>query len=332
MPFALLAQIELLPEAAAWTKSMLLGGALAQFYTFSLVFVRMSGLLLVGPLLGQSAVPGQFRVLLAVACSFLITPTLANQSDRAFGHLDKDRDGRLTRSEVPAVLLAKFESINEEAGRPADFPILRSDWHTPFKAPQSLIAWSILAIRELSFGLVLGLGLSIVFSGLQLAGELIDQQTGIGLSGVFNPGLNIDSGVSGQALYLFGITVFLTMPPVAGHLLVVAALLETFQAIPVGEAFVTNSAIDLLSDLVHQSLMLGIQIAAPVLVAMALTGLTMGFLSHTVPQINVLNLGFPIRAMINILLLSLSLSGAAYLLMHLIPAVIERLRWSLFMP
>jgi flagellar biosynthesis protein FliR len=55
----------------------------------------------------------------------------------------------------------------------------------------------------------------------------------------------------------------------------------------------------------------------------------MGFLSHTVPQINVLNLGFPIRALINIFLLSLSLSGAAYLLMELIPAAIERLLLSL---
>jgi flagellar biosynthetic protein FliR len=326
---ALFAQGELLPDMEAWTQSLLLGGALAQFYAFSLVLVRMSGLLLVGPLLGQSAVPAQFRVLIAVTCAFLVTPSLSTQADRAFASLDRDRDGRLAREEVPGVLLAKFESINERIGHPKDFPILRSDWRYRFDAPQSLVAWGVLAVRELCFGLVLGLGMAIVFSGLQLAGELIDQQTGIGLSGVFNPGLNIDAGVSGQALYMFGITVFLTMPPVAGHLLVVSALLETFQAIPIGEGFVTPSAIDLLSALVHQSLVLGIQIAAPVLVAMAFTGLTMGFLSHTVPQINVLNLGFPIRAIMNVFILSLSLSGAAYLLMELLPAAIERLRLSL---
>lgn len=325
----LLAQGERLPEMAAWTRSMLVGGALAQFSMFSLVFVRMSGLLLVGPLLGQSAVPAQIRILIAITCSFLITPSLSHQADRAFANLDRNRDGRLVKEEVPDVLLAKYESINDRMGKPKDFPILRGDWRYTFEAPQSLVAWGLLAVRELCFGLVLGLGLSIVFSGLELAGELIDQQTGIGLSGVFNPGMNIDSGVTGQALYLFGIMVFLTMTPVAGHLLVVSALLDTFQAIPIGEGFVTASSIDLLSDLVHQSLVLGIQIAAPILVAMAFTGLTMGFLSHTVPQINVLNLGFPIRAMINIFLLSLSLSGAAYLLMELIPAAIERLRLSL---
>ncbi len=115
----------------------------------------------------------------------------------------------------------------------------------------------------------------------------------------------------------------------SGHLLVVSALLDTFQAIPVGDAAITPSAVNLISDLVHQSLVLGVQISAPVLVAMSFTSLTMGFLSHTVPQINVLNLGFPIRAIINTLILSLSLSGAAYLLMELIPAVIERLQFSM---
>jgi hypothetical protein len=43
----------------------------------------------------------------------------------------------------------------------------------------------------------------------------------------------------------------------------------------------------------------------------------------------VLNLGFPIRALINLFILSLSLSGAAYLLIELIPAAIDRLQWSL---
>jgi flagellar biosynthetic protein FliR len=308
---------------------MLLSAAVAQFYTFSLVLVRISGLFLVGPLLGQSAVPAQIRVLIAITCSFLITPALPNQAARAFARFDQNQDHRLAPEEVPEILQARFESLNEQMGKPKDFPISRSEWRYHFEAPQSLIAWSVLAIRELSFGFVLGLGMSIVFSGLQLAGELIDQQTGIGLSGVFNPGFDMDSGVSGQVLYLLGMMVFLTMPPMPGHLLVVSALLDTFQAIPIGEAWVTPSAVDLISDLVHQSLVLGIQVAAPVLVAMSFTALTMGFLSHTVPQINVLNLGFPIRALINLFILSLSLSGAAYLLIELIPAAIDRLQWSL---
>ena len=303
---------DLWPDFIALSQSQLLSAALGQFYIFSLVFVRISGLMLVGPLLGQSAVPAQVRILIVMACAFLVTPALPNQAQRAFAEFDQNRNGRLTKAEVPEALHFRFDRLNQELGKPKDVPITRSEWRYRFEAPHSLLGWGVLAVRELSFGFVLGLGLSIVFSGLQLAGELIDQQTGIGLSGIFNPGFGVDAGLSGQALYLFGMMVFLTMPPVPGHLLVVSALLDTFQAIPVGEAWISSPAADLISDLVHQSLVLGIQVAAPVLVAMSFTALTMGFLSHTVPQINVLNLGFPIRALINLFILSLSLSGTAH--------------------
>ncbi len=317
------------PDFVAVGQSQLLNAALAQFYIFSLVFVRISGLMLVGPLLGQSAVPTQVRVLIVMTCSFLVTPALPNQAQRAFAKFDQNRDGRLTKAEVPESMHERFEDINGRLEKPKDFPITQSEWRYRFDAPQSLLGWGVLAVRELSFGFVLGLGLSIVFSGLQLAGELIDQQTGIGLSGIFNPGFGVNAGLSGQALYLFGMMVFLTMPPVSGHLLVVSALLDTFQAIPVGDAWISQSAAGLISNLVHQSLVLGIQVAAPVLAAMSFTALTMGFLSHTVPQINVLNLGFPIRALINIFILSLSLSGTAHLLINLLPVVIERLELAL---
>lgn len=318
-----------MPDVAAWSQSKLLSLGVAQFYTFSLVFVRISGLMLIGPLLGQSAIPPQIRILLILTCALLVTPTLPNQAQRAFAQLDQNHDGRLMKEEVPEILRVRFETVNSELGKPKGLPITRSEWSYRFEAPQSLLAWAIAGIRELSFGFVLGLGLSIVFSGLQLAGELIDQQTGIGLSGVFNPGFDMSAGVSGQALYLFGVIVFLTMPPISGHLLVISALLDTFQAVPLGEAWVGQSAVDLMSDLVHQSLVLGIQVAAPVLAAMAFTALTMGFLSHTVPQINVLNLGFPVRAIINICILSLSLTGTAYLLIELIPVTIQQLKFQL---
>ena len=168
------------PDFVAVGQSQLLSAALAQFSIFSLVVVRMSGLMLVGPLLGQSAVPAQVRVLIVMTCSFLITPALPNQAQRAFAEFDQNRDGRLTKAEVPESLHHRFEDLNQQLEKPKDFPITQSEWRYRFEAPQSLLGWGVLAVRELSFGFVLGLGLSIVFSGLQLAGELIDQQTGIG--------------------------------------------------------------------------------------------------------------------------------------------------------
>jgi flagellar biosynthetic protein FliR len=153
----------------------------------------------------------------------------------------------------------------------------------------------------------------------------MDQQSGTLLGEVVNPGLDTSGSMTGQLLYLLAVTAFLTLTPVGGHLLMVSGLVETFQTLPVGEAWISTPAIELLRDLVHQSLVLGIQVAAPLLAAMSLVALTMGFLGHTVPQINVLVVGFPVRALVSLLILGLTISGAARAAVDLVPAVIDRL-------
>ena len=135
--------------------------------------------------------------------------------------------------------------------------------------------------------------------------------------------------VSSRTLFLLGITVFLVMEPVGGHLLMISALVETFQTLPVGEAFVAVSAVDFARDLVHQSFVVAVGIVAPMLAAMSLVALTMGFLGHSVPQVNVLVIGFAVRAMVNLLILSLTLSGAAKAVVDVVPAVIDQMRFLL---
>ncbi|MEX0718884.1 MAG: flagellar biosynthetic protein FliR, partial [Planctomycetaceae bacterium] len=307
----------------------LFDAAMAQFHAFTLVLVRMSGLMTVGPLFGQSIVPANARVLLVLAMALLITPTLAGQTSAGFRKLDIDGDGRLTRGEVPEPLLDRYDAAFAHTGRLVDDGLAKHEFFRRLALPRTLVEYAMLAIGEFALGLVLGLGVFTVLSGFQLAGEMIDQQTGIGLGEVFNPGMDTNTSITGQFLYLLGVTAFLLIEPFGGHLLMVSALVETFQTLPAGEAFVSFGAIDLLRDLVHQSLVIAVQVAAPALAAMSLIALTTGFLGHTVPQINVLVIGFPIRALANLGVLALSLSGAARIAVDALPAAIDALREAL---
>jgi flagellar biosynthetic protein FliR len=185
------------------------------------------------------------------------------------------------------------------------------------------------AAGEFALGLILGIGVLTILSGMQLAGEMIDQQTGLSLGEIANPALEINGSVTGQFLFMLSVTVLLVLEPAGYHLMMTRALVETFQTLPVGDAFVDASAIDLLSSLVHESLVLGVQVAAPLLATMSMVGLTLGFLGYTVPQINVLVVGFPVRAIINLLILTVTLSGMARVVIDLIPNVIDRLQHAL---
>jgi flagellar biosynthetic protein FliR len=302
---------------------LVMQGALTQFYAFTLVLVRLSGLMIVGPIFGQKLVPGNLRVLLVLTLAFLITPSIHDQSRLLFDRLDVNRDGRLTAEEIPEAFQARFELSRKAAGKGEADGLTRSEFQGVLRPPRTILDYGRAAICELFLGFALGLGMFTILTGLLLAGDMIDQQTGLSLGQIADPSLNITGSVTGQFLFQFGVTVLLVMQPTGYHLTMVSALVSTFQSLPLGEAFVSLPTIDLLRDLVHQSLVLGVQIAAPLLAAMSLVALTMGFLGHSVPQVNVLVVGFPIRAAVSILVLTASLSGIARTVVDLVPATID---------
>ena len=308
---------------------VLLGQLLTGFYTFTLVLLRMAGLMTIGPLFGQSLVPVNVRILLVVTLSILITPALRGQARIGFQRLDADQNGRLTRDEFPEQFHDRFDRLLRAAGKNTDPTaegfLTIDEFHQTPQIPSTVIDYAWVGVAEFALGLVLGLGVLTILSGLQLAGQLIDQQTGISLGEIANPGLDMNGSVTGTMLFLLGVTLLLVIKPIGGHLMMVSSLVETFQTLPVGEAVVSASSVELLRDLVHESLVLGVQVAAPMLAVMSLVALTMGFLGHTVPQINVLVVGFPIRVLLSLGILTFSLSGAGRMVVDTIPDVIDRL-------
>ncbi|MBA3313075.1 MAG: flagellar biosynthetic protein FliR [Planctomycetaceae bacterium] len=320
----------LAPFTAEPAGRMLLGWGISQFMTFTLVMLRIAGLMTIGPLYGNRTIPMRAKALLAMSVAALLTPTLPYVASVGFTRLDLNGDGRIERSEVPEPLSERFERRLADVGRTSAGWLHPSEWPALPRLPGNIADFAKIAATEFSLGLALGLGVATLLSGLQFAGEMIDQQTGIALSEVFNPGFEeLDGSVTGRFLFLFGTIAFLTMPPLDGHLVLMSAIVETFQTMPVAEASLTEPTIDLLSELVHVSLVLALQVAAPILATMSLVALSMGFLGHTVPQVNVFINGFPIRAAINLGVLALTFSGAAAAVVEALTVGIDGLRHSL---
>ncbi len=287
----------------------LLQEAIGQFHVFTLVLLRISGLMTVGPVFSQPAVPWNVRVLLVVAVSLLVTPATAPLARQGFQQLDADHDGRLTIDELPAALRGRFADRMQSAPDGTSF-VSQADFATLSAAVPTLgVDYVAVLAREFALGFALGLGVMIILSALELAGQLIDQQTGTALGEIFNPGLGSTSSPSGQLLFLLGTAVLLVMPPWDGHLRLFASLLDTFRVLPPGAAVLTDDGLALLQALFGQSLVLALKVAAPTLAAMSLVALTMGFLGHTVPQINILVVGFPVRIVLGLGILLLTLSG-----------------------
>jgi flagellar biosynthetic protein FliR len=308
---------------------LLLEAAMSWFMVFVLVLVRLSGLMMIGPFFGHTAIPLRIRVLLAFSLALLVTPALWQAQERGFQQLDVNHDGQLSAAETPRMVLERKQEVMQQRDLPGEPTIRLSEFRRAQRIPSTLFDLLWVSATELMIGLLLGFGVLIVLSGLQLAGETFDQQAGTAMSEIFNPAMGTNSSPTGQLFVLMGTTALLVMLPFDGHLMMLTSLLKTFEVIPLGLAWIDVSTLDLMRHLMSQSLVIAIQIAAPLLAAMALLSVAMGFLGYTVPQINVLVLGFPIRAMLSLSILLVTLSGASEAIVDLFPTMLDQITESL---
>ncbi len=174
---------------------------------------------------------------------------------------------------------------------------------------ENTVAYGRLLANEALVGLLLGLGINILFSGIQVAGQLVSQMSGLSLAEVFNPAFDEEESVFSQLFYFLTMAVFVA---VGGHRIVTEALLETFAAAPPGHAALGTNFVDVLASILAQSFTLGIRAAAPMLVALLLSNLVLGLISRTLPQINVIVVGFGLNSLLAMGVLFLSIGAAAW--------------------
>ena len=157
--------------------------------------------------------------------------------------------------------------------------------------PDTAVPFAALAVGELIIGVLIGFVMTLLFAAVQVAGQIIDLQTGFGIMNVFNPAMETQFPIFGFFLFIIAVLYLLVF---GGHRLMLWALCSTYQSIPVG-GFVARPELLLEMSRWGQTMFLnGLMIAAPVAAAMLLAYVTMGLLGRVVPQIHLFVVGFPV--------------------------------------
>jgi flagellar biosynthetic protein FliR len=179
----------------------------------------------------------------------------------------------------------------------AIYPLIASEAAAGQGLSLSLLSLAPLIGIELLIGLVIGFLGSLPFVAVQTGGLLVGQQMGLGFAQFFNPAMNDEADVMGQMLFFMALGGFLL---IGGHESMLLAVLDSFHHIPLGGLRPDGELIALVNGLLLSSLELALRIAAPLLALVFLESLAMGFIAKTVPQLNILSLGFPIRILIGL--------------------------------
>jgi flagellar biosynthesis protein FliR len=150
-------------------------------------------------------------------------------------------------------------------------------------------------LGELSVGLVFGLALSLLFEALEMAGQVMGFQFSFSLVNALDPSAPQQISLMGQ---MFGLLGTLTVIAAGLDRTMLAALLRTFVAAPVGTVALRARTGLALVPMAAGIFAAALQLAAPVLAATLLAELAVALAGKLAPQLPVMAIDIPAKTLV----------------------------------
>jgi flagellar biosynthetic protein FliR len=153
-------------------------------------------------------------------------------------------------------------------------------------------------VQQLIIGVSLGFAVRIVFAAIEFAGEIVGLQMGLNFAGFFDPATG---GQTTAMSRFFGVSVSWLFIVINGHLLLIAAVVQSFDAFPVSaEPFAFLRAVQP-QVWGAEVFRLGLWIALPMIGILLFTNLVLGVISRVAQQMNIFSIGFPITVAVGLI-------------------------------
>lgn len=191
------------------------------------------------------------------------------------------------------VALAFFVALAMQASLP-DMPVVG------FSDPQVLGV----IVQQVGIGLAIGFAVRVVFTAVELAGEVVGFQMGLNFAAFFDPAIGAQSSTVARFFRQMTSMLFLAMN---GHLMVLMAVNKSFQAFPVDQNFLESLAQMKLQRLGADLFASALWIALPMVGMLMFANLALGIVSRVAPQMNIFAVGFPITLAVGLIGIAVTL-------------------------
>jgi flagellar biosynthetic protein FliR len=173
----------------------------------------------------------------------------------------------------------------------------------------SLFELAPLMLSELLIGITIGFLAGLPIIALDMAGFLMGHQMGMGLARVYNPDMGVDTDVISQILMFLGIATFIALGGLEASF---SAMVSTFSRVPVGGFDVDRMPLETIVGVIASGVELAIRVALPVLCIVFMLLIGLGFVMKTMPQINVLSVGFSIKILFGLGILAAAIAAVQH--------------------
>ena len=188
----------------------------------------------------------------------------------------------LNRKEIPAIVKLSFSII---------FTILLVSVLKP-TMPHGGVSLTYSVLINFVFGALIGYIANCILIAIEAGGDMINMQMGLSSAMVLDPTSQAQISILGKFIGLLGLIIFIN---IGGIYWLFNAFLRSFEIFPVYAVSIPLDKIvniQYIITITSNVLYIGLQIAAPVLLATLGQDIILGIISKTAPQINVFQLSF----------------------------------------
>lgn len=166
----------------------------------------------------------------------------------------------------------------------------------------NVIGYSVLLLKELAIGYVLGAIFNFFANAVIFAGSVIDYQMGLSMANIYDAQSNASLSLSATLLNILLMVCFLTTD---AHLVVLRIFLTSAEIVPYGSIHLGPEVASAALHLFAQFMSLILRIAMPMLAVQLFVESGVGILMKTIPQINIFVVNIQAKILVGLLILVL---------------------------
>jgi flagellar biosynthetic protein FliR len=184
---------------------------------------------------------------------------------------------------------------------------------TPRELPTGMYDLTGIMVTEFAAGLIMGLAVSWIVDIVAFAGQLMDTQMGFSFVQLLDPVSAHPVSISGSLLTQLTL-IFIFVSNL--HHQMILAVVASYRILPIGQALPMKPELILTS--MGQILVRGFQLAFPVMLTLFLVDVLEGVSGKFMPQLQLIQLSFPIKIAVGLTMLGIVLREFPYWLQPLL--------------
>ena len=169
----------------------------------------------------------------------------------------------------------------------------------------------IAILSESLFGLAIGIILQLAFNVITFAGGIISFMMGFSIATAIDPANGVSMPIISQFLSLMALMVLFSIDM---HHWILLFVDDSLRNIPLGGFLMTEDLFNYIIKAASNMFIVGFMIAFPIIALSWLADIIFGMLMKTMPQFNLLVIGFPIKIMVAFVVLIATFSATMLIL------------------